>query len=48
MTAHLHKAARTQALHFNWELFDHPSCAKQLPPVYLPEELVGITALQQY
>jgi hypothetical protein len=49
--AHPHTDIHTQALleYFNWELFDHPSysCSKQLPPVYLPEELVGITVLQQ-
>jgi hypothetical protein len=38
--------------HFNWELSDHTSYSpdlapKRLPRVYLPEELVGITALQQ-
>jgi transposase len=46
--------ARTRALleHYNWELFDHPPYSPDLTPsdctpVYLPEELVGITALQQ-
>jgi hypothetical protein len=38
--------------HFNWELFAHPPYSPDLapsdkPPVYLPEELDGITALQQ-
>jgi hypothetical protein len=49
-----HTATRTPALleHLNWELFDHPplqpsSRSERLPPVYLPEELVVITALQQ-
>jgi hypothetical protein len=42
-------AARTPTLleHFNWELFDHPHSPylfRELPPVYLPEELVEITA----
>jgi hypothetical protein len=44
-----HTAARTPALlqHFNWELFDHPPYSSELLPlVYLPEELVGITAFQ--
>jgi DNA-binding helix-hairpin-helix protein with protein kinase domain len=44
-----HTTACTEALleHFNWELFDCPACIpEQLSPVYLPEELVGITALQ--
>jgi histone-lysine N-methyltransferase SETMAR len=54
--AHLHTAAHTWALveHFNWELFDHPPYSPDLAlsnhhlfTVYLPEELVGITALQQ-
>jgi transposase len=45
--------ARIRALleHFNWELFDHPHYSLDLAPsdylVYLPEELVGITVLQQ-
>jgi hypothetical protein len=49
--AHPHTAARTRALieHFNWELFDcrlfRPVLAT--PHVYLPDELVGITSLQQ-
>jgi hypothetical protein len=32
--AHLHKAARTQALleHFNWELFDHPPYSPDFAP----------------
>jgi hypothetical protein len=45
-----HTAARTRAQlkHFNWELFDHPPySSERLPPVYLPEELVAIIALQQ-
>jgi transposase len=49
-----HTAARTQALlkHFNWELFDYPPYSpdlapERLPPVYLPEEVVCITVLQQ-
>jgi hypothetical protein len=48
--AHLHTAACTSVLleHFNWELFNHcPYSPEQLPPVYLPEELAAITALQQ-
>jgi hypothetical protein len=47
-------AACTQALleHFNWELFDHPPYSpflalEGLLPVYLPEDLLGITAFQQ-
>jgi hypothetical protein len=45
-----HTASRTPALqeYFNWELFDHPpDSSERLPPVYLPEEMVAITALQQ-
>jgi hypothetical protein len=46
-----HTAARTPALleHFNWELFDHPPHSPDLAPsdYHLPEELVGITTLQQ-
>jgi hypothetical protein len=31
-----------------WPLFVQPwSCSERLPPVYLPEELNGITAFQQ-
>jgi hypothetical protein len=34
--------------HFNWVLFDHLPCSpEQLPPVYLPKELVEITELEQ-
>jgi hypothetical protein len=48
-----HTAARTRALleHFNWELFATLLTAltslRAIPPVYLAEELVGMTALQQ-
>jgi hypothetical protein len=31
--------------HFNWELFDHPPYS---PEQLLPEEMSGITYLQQY
>jgi hypothetical protein len=33
--------------HFNWELSEHPNHSPDLPPVYLPEELFEIIALQQ-
>jgi hypothetical protein len=49
-----HTAARTPAMleHFNWELFDHPLYSpdlapSELPPVYLPAELVAMTALHK-
>jgi hypothetical protein len=53
--ARLHTAARIRALleHFSWELFGHPPYSPDLTLsdyhlfTYLPEELVGITALQQ-
>jgi hypothetical protein len=50
---HPHIAAHTPALwkHFNWELFDHPPYSPYLTlsdyHIYLPEEVVGITALKQ-
>jgi hypothetical protein len=47
--------AVTKALleHFNWELFDHPPYSRDLATsdyhlFYLSEELVGITAFQEY
>jgi hypothetical protein len=51
----LHDNARPHSStveHFNWELFDHPPYSPALAPsdylpVYLHEELVVITALQQ-
>jgi hypothetical protein len=52
--ARLYTAPCTQALlkHFNWDVVSSPSlqpcfCSEQLPPVYLPEELVGKAARQQ-
>jgi hypothetical protein len=52
----LHTAARTRALleHFNCELFEHPPSPhtalillRVTTNCYIPEELVGITELQQ-
>jgi hypothetical protein len=45
-----HTATSTRVLleYFNWELSGHPPYRPDLAPNdYLPEELVGITALQQ-
>jgi hypothetical protein len=45
----LYTAAHTRTLlgHLNWELLDHPGLDLSLSPVYLSEEQIGITALQQ-